>query len=285
MTKTLTPQEIRVLAVATDTRLAELHEQDFALRRKLEYTAQEIGGIIRNDTELRTKLVKFAKHFPDKVLPLLQENGINGYYLEQATAALTRIAFIRAGRKEIGHETHTLNEIYNLHKWTRFFIVRNANGHIHRTMTCHTCFDDTLFGWLPQLGGLTDADAVADQGEILCTICFPDAPVAWTNGVAKKTLEERAARDAQKAERQAKKLAKALLPDGTTLKVGTDRLATLAAAKMWLTDTTYYRKVAPHVEWATAEDFQKVVQAVANKETKTVEQVIAEAVTRANKRN
>lgn len=285
MTKTLTLQEIRVLAVATDTRLAELYEQDFALRRKLEYAAQDIGRLARHNAELRTKLVQFAKHFPDKVVPLLQENGYQANHIDEATETLTRIALIKAGRKEIGNETKTLNEIYELHKWTRFFLVRNNNGHIHRTMTCHTCFDDTNFGWLPQLGGLTDADAVADQGEILCTICFPDAPVAWTNGVAKKTLEEKAARAAAKAEREAKKIAKALLPDGTTIKVGGERLATLAAAKMWLTETTYNRKYAPHVEWATEEDFQKVAEAVAAKETKTVEQVIAEAVTRANKRN
>ena len=66
--------------------------------------------------------------------------------------------------------------------WSRFFIVQG--GHIHSTMSCSTCNNGkhpTDFGWLPQLSGLTEADAVAEHGAILCTVCFPSAPVHWTN--------------------------------------------------------------------------------------------------------
>jgi hypothetical protein len=76
--------------------------------------------------------------------------------------------------------------------WSRFFIVNNVGGHIHRTMSCSTCYPTTEFGWLPNLSGLTEADAVEEWGGILCSVCFPSAPVEHTNGVNKKTAAEKA---------------------------------------------------------------------------------------------
>lgn len=64
--------------------------------------------------------------------------------------------------------------------WSRFFLV--TGGHIHSSMSCSTCYPTTLFGWLPQLSGLTEADAVAAHGPLLCSVCYPSAPVEWTVG-------------------------------------------------------------------------------------------------------
>ena len=49
-------------------------------------------------------------------------------------------------------------------------------------MSCHTCRPRTTFGWLPSLSGKDEATAVADQGAILCTACYPSAPIEWTRG-------------------------------------------------------------------------------------------------------
>lgn len=76
--------------------------------------------------------------------------------------------------------------------WSRFFIVNNVGGHIHWTMSCSTCYPTTDFGWLPNLSGLTEADAVEEWGGILCSVCFPSAPVEHTDGVNKKTAAEKA---------------------------------------------------------------------------------------------
>jgi len=75
--------------------------------------------------------------------------------------------------------------------WSRFWIVTNTNGHIHSSMNCSTCRWDTSFAWLTELSGLTEAEAVAEYGEILCSICYPSAPVEWTNGANKKLAAER----------------------------------------------------------------------------------------------
>jgi len=70
--------------------------------------------------------------------------------------------------------------------WARFFLVANANGHIHTSTSCSTCNIRTQFVWLVELAALTVDDALEEYGSILCSVCFPDAPVEHTNGVNKK---------------------------------------------------------------------------------------------------
>lgn len=60
--------------------------------------------------------------------------------------------------------------------WNRFFLVQ----HIHRSQHCSSFRLTTRVGWLPSVSGLTEAEAVAEHGATLCTICFPSAPVELT---------------------------------------------------------------------------------------------------------
>ena len=70
--------------------------------------------------------------------------------------------------------------------WSRFFLVNNKGGHIHSSTACSTCNYRTSFSWLTNLAAMTSEDAVEEFGAILCSICFPGAPVEWTNGTNKK---------------------------------------------------------------------------------------------------
>lgn len=63
-------------------------------------------------------------------------------------------------------------------QWTRFFMVEG--GHIHSSTACHTLRPTTRVAWLPQLSGESEKDAVDAHGTVLCSICYPSAPVAWT---------------------------------------------------------------------------------------------------------
>lgn len=109
-------------------------------------------------------------------------------------------AMLKALREEVGR----LNaEFERRGGWSRFFIVQNAGGHIHSSMNCSTCnkvtsrgWSQTKFGWLTALSGQSEEQAVAEQGAILCTVCFPSAPVEWTN----KYEVEKAARAAERCE-------------------------------------------------------------------------------------
>lgn len=62
--------------------------------------------------------------------------------------------------------------------WRRYVLV--PGGHIHNGPYCHSLTPFTQRAWLPELSGLDAKDAVEQYGEILCSHCFPDAPVAWT---------------------------------------------------------------------------------------------------------
>lgn len=64
----------------------------------------------------------------------------------------------------------------NYEGWNRFFLVK----HIHNTQHCSSFRPTTRVGWLPNVSGLTEAEAVAEHGATLCTICFPSAPVELT---------------------------------------------------------------------------------------------------------
>jgi len=64
----------------------------------------------------------------------------------------------------------------NYEGWNRFFLVK----HIHNTVRCSSFRPTTKIGWLPDVSGLTEVEAVKAHGEALCTICFPSAPVALT---------------------------------------------------------------------------------------------------------
>jgi hypothetical protein len=148
-------------------------------------------------------------------------------------------------------EVAPLNAIYAEYRWSRFFLVTNANGHIHSSTCCGTCFPSTQFNWLTDLSGLTEAEAVDQYGEILCSVCFPSAPVEWTSGTSNADKAAKAERAAAKAERAAKKLAKALVPEdvegGLVFTVNGDRrrLTTITAAKSYLTDGADWNSCYP----------------------------------------
>lgn len=113
-----------------------------------------------------------------------------------------------------------LDRLYKSHMWSRFYlVVGNANGHIHKDMACHSCYPDTQYAWLPELSGDSEAEAVQAEGEILCTFCFPSAPVAWCEGVGRRTKEARDVAQAVKDERQALKASKSLSMDGEPVKI------------------------------------------------------------------
>jgi len=122
------------------------------------------------------------------------EYGGLPYYMERAEKDLVEA---EAEANRLSGEIFETEAPYRQLRWSRFFLVQNNGGHIHSSMSCSTCNklgQSTQFGWLPQLSGDTEADAVAAHGAILCTVCYPSAPVEWTNAheVAK------AARDAEK---------------------------------------------------------------------------------------
>ena len=68
--------------------------------------------------------------------------------------------------------------------WQRYFLVTSSAGLVHASMTCSTCNKGrqaTTFALLPSCSGRSHEALVAALGPSLCSVCFPDAPVAWTD--------------------------------------------------------------------------------------------------------
>lgn len=96
-----------------------------------------------------------------------------------------------ASIEKIREQIAELEERYT--GWSRFFLVTSSAGHIHSSMHCSTCRPTTTYGWLPELSGLTEAEAVAAHGPALCSVCFSSAPTEWIGGKLTKAQAERAA--------------------------------------------------------------------------------------------
>jgi hypothetical protein len=102
-----------------------------------------------------------------------------------------------------GAEIARLDAIYDAQPWQRFFPCNNSDGHIHAELTCHTLNKGqfrTDMGWRPDLSGHTVAEAIADLGTWLCSMCFPDAPAEHCQTRSQATKAERETKAAEKAE-------------------------------------------------------------------------------------
>lgn len=271
--------------IEIDTQLADLYDAAMQATHKIGYA---VDAVHRSAGDKTT--TKFGKVWERTTAECVAIVPTDAWAQHQHAENVTRLQDARRLLADIEAQAYPMEQIYALNPWSRFFLVKNNNGHIHSSMSCGTCFDTTEFGWLPTVSGKTEAEAVAEFGEILCTVCFPSAPVEWTNGVSKATKTEREAKAAAKAERAAAKLAKALLPDGSPLRVGRDSLVSLRSAQMWLTDSFSWNRSYPrdgfdsHPSYELA-DVRRVAEAVAAKTEQDVEAVLASHKAKAAKRD
>jgi hypothetical protein len=75
--------------------------------------------------------------------------------------------------------------------WSRFFLVTSSAGHVHSSTSCSTCYITTRFALRTDLSAQSATEAIEALGETLCTVCFPEAPIA---GKPKKITKAAAAK-------------------------------------------------------------------------------------------
>jgi hypothetical protein len=127
-------------------------------------------------------------------------------------------------------------------RWNRYFLVKNVNGHVHRSTRCGTCFATTSYAWLVELADQPVAEMVEEWGEQACTACFPGAPsFPRFSQPSKATQAERAAKAAEKAEREAAKALKVLRPEEQFRDGSGWKVTTVAGAKKVIRDEVDYR--------------------------------------------
>jgi hypothetical protein len=187
MTKTkATPLEV-------DEALAEQHETLFRVNARLKgatETAQAICGDSKsNGFGGRTYLTTNEEAWARVERSAVTDDPYNAMYGRRPSDLIAVRAKLLSERDAI------LNNIYKLDAqytgWSRFFVVTSSNGHVHSSMQCHTCRPTTRFGWLPRLSGKSEAEAVAELGPNLCTVCFESAPVEHKGGKITKAKAEK----------------------------------------------------------------------------------------------
>jgi hypothetical protein len=62
-------------------------------------------------------------------------------------------------------------------RWSRYFLVCNTGGHVHKSRHCASCFITTQFAWLPGASGQDSAGLIEMFGSKVCSVCFPEAPI------------------------------------------------------------------------------------------------------------
>ena len=280
--------QLHILASTTDTKLAELNGKlngaSASFRNSVEFI-NKLAGVYET-----TEISKFSreyyqfmsrqeqKHFfnfrsatPEErqqLIDLAKKNAEPYYELPSLEKALENIALKEAEIARLKAEIAPLDALYYANQWQRFFLVTNTNGHVHRSMNCSTTYPTTDWAWLPHLSGLTDKEAVDDQGGILCTHCFPDAPSDYTSGESKAKREGREQRAEEKRVRDEKKLAKKITADGSDVRLTATRMKTdnrtgqryaettaissITGAKEFLRDAMEFKRLPkpPFVNWS-----------------------------------
>lgn len=195
------------------------------LRPYADSTPAEVDVLLSTLNDERHRIEMRMDGLTRQIAQYREMDPMPSYYQSYVDRAEKELETLRPKRIKVLEEMRPLNEEYNARGgWTRFFLVRGSNGHVHSSTECSTCFPTTDFGWLAEHSGMNEAEIVELAGDSACTICYPTAPVADANNPRKNQLElpevkaAREERAAAAAARAAKKEATGIKnPDGSEL--------------------------------------------------------------------
>lgn len=175
---TATPVEIDTMRADLDGELAHAYGMFDRAQATIHASAgdrprRNQGYALSHETALAQAKDKLAN---GKLLTLERDT------LERALAGLAKA---NADIDSINARIAPLDDEYRRRPWSRFIAVQD--GHLHSGTRCAggTIRATTRLAWNPQLSGKTEAEAVAELGPMLCTHCFPSAPVEFTMGKPK----------------------------------------------------------------------------------------------------
>lgn len=181
---TATPVEI-------DGRLAELDRAvsvaEGVLRARVDQAHHYLGERARQVTRSRMEWPTTDAEALIALATRLDAGTLKPWDVDRAGRVLAEVAelntAILVNRTEAAH----LDAEYDRRPWRRYIGV--LGGHLHSGTRCAggTIRPSTQITWHPLLSGKAVADAVAELGPLLCTHCFPDAPVEWQAGAPKPT--------------------------------------------------------------------------------------------------
>jgi hypothetical protein len=186
---TLSPVEI-------DTILADLYGKQWDLNSRIDMGKDDVKGAVRKVLGLSYRQSPTREQVAE-VVEKAQDLGERPSYedhaafvawlnLDEVAKRQERVDEMIGQYRRLGAEMAPYEAEYAKRRWTRFFVVQG--GHIHSSMACSTCNKmgkATQFHWLPERSGQSEEQAleslVTESAKtVLCSVCFPSAPVAWT---------------------------------------------------------------------------------------------------------
>ncbi|MBE5477899.1 hypothetical protein E3G68_005253 [Mycobacteroides abscessus] len=170
--------------------------------------------------------------------------------------------------------------------WARAFLVQNVGGHVHRSMSCTSCYPSTRYEWLTHYSGRSEDEIVYAAGELACTVCYPTAPVQVLTRVGeirRRSDVEREERAARKAVKASAASAAAVTDPGTGKTLyRTERAANNAIAAA-MNSLLWYGDEHPSAsEWRTAAE--SAVRALAARNGQDAEVLMAQFRAKAEKK-
>jgi hypothetical protein len=172
-----------------DSKLADLYEAHARIDSKLDSLRSTILGMA--DAKYyyrgRRRVTDMTEEEAVEILSANRDGRNVRYGMQTNGEVLDRLDAEYEKAFESLEEIGSVQKLYT--GWSRFFVVTSSNGHIHSSTHCSTCRPTTTYGWLPNLSGKTEAEAIAFFGvaaECLCSVCFPNAPTKDRNLTAKE---------------------------------------------------------------------------------------------------
>ena len=275
--------------VEIDTKLADLYEEEVKLLNRLASLRTDLARAAGVKAEYVGRQRVFrgsTESFVEAVKAKVADAETASWDKRNYEATLADYDETTAKLVANREATKPLDAIFERERWSRFFLVLNNNGHIHSSMQCSTCNrlgEATRFAWLPELSGLTEKDAVDAHGAILCTVCFPTAPVEWTHGISKAAQAEKDERAAAKAARDAAKAAKAIFDlDGEVLKDKDGyEIKTDVTARRELSRALQYEYMDYGNDWTVYAE--RLAAAIANKTGESADELLSKGRVKAKK--
>lgn len=274
--------------VEFDTALAALYQDRYTAAVAITRAWTHVHYAAGDRKDYRTGWRMTHEEARVKVVALKNNEKESSWSRKSAAELLNGLGLARQKMVDISEEIAEFNRVFRERGgWSRIFLVTNGNGHAHSSMDCHTCFPTTQFHWVTELSGHSEAEIVNAAADRACTVCFPTAPVNKPSTLRTpdeiEKAEAKAKREADKAAREAIRIAKAPTKNGEPLVIDDgsrfgETFKTERAATIWATDA---------IAWGymnSDRGVQQVIDAIAEKHSVSPESIRAEFEKKADKK-
>lgn len=282
-----------------DVQLAALYEQEAKALSQLSAAGIGIHRVVGDRQRGYSRDAQWGLTFAEaltKAEEMVEAEPVT-YKNREAERAIESLGRARKALAAVRAEAKPLNEEFSRRGgWTRAFLAKSANGHVHNGMDCSTCNKmgkSTSFGWFPEYSGRPESEIVEDAGERACTTCYPTAPVSVLSRPTKFFSEDEVAAAKAREERAVKRAAAEVekvvvegITEGSTRYAQSKTFKTLRAATQFATSSR-----AKVISWGGNHpsvplweaDADKVEAAIAAKTGRDVDEVSAEIKAKALK--